>query len=114
MLLLLLANVSPSVKAESSICTKSGAYILIVNLTENDRYGYQPWANVHVSTCLIEVDFLTAVFQFQCLGVNAYDFSSTAAQFTAQQLPVALTYVKGSQEYRSYHADVVANDGVRM
>ncbi|KAL9039012.1 MAG: hypothetical protein Q9180_002786, partial [Flavoplaca navasiana] len=39
---------------------------------------------------------------------------STAAHFTAQQLPVPLAYVKGGQEYRSYHADVLANEGVRI
>lgn len=40
--------------------------------------------------------------------------SSTAADFTAQQPPVSLNYIKGSQEYQSYHADTLANDGVRM
>ncbi|KAL9623947.1 MAG: hypothetical protein Q9204_007909 [Flavoplaca sp. TL-2023a] len=39
---------------------------------------------------------------------------STAAHFTAQQLAVPLTYIKGGQEYRSYHADVLANEGVRI
>ncbi|CAL8581399.1 hypothetical protein XPA_007093 [Xanthoria parietina] len=40
--------------------------------------------------------------------------SSTAAEFTAQQPPVSLNYIKGSQEYQSYYADALANDGVRI
>ncbi|KAL8649352.1 MAG: hypothetical protein Q9226_005609, partial [Calogaya cf. arnoldii] len=50
----------------------------------------------------------------QYLEVNAHDFLSTAAHCTAQQQPVPLTYIKGGQAYRSYHADALANVGVKI
>ncbi|CAL8581398.1 hypothetical protein XPA_007093 [Xanthoria parietina] len=48
------------------------------------------------------------------LGISLGPTYITAAEFTAQQPPVSLNYIKGSQEYQSYYADALANDGVRI
>ncbi|KAL8673307.1 MAG: hypothetical protein Q9168_002269 [Polycauliona sp. 1 TL-2023] len=48
------------------------------------------------------------------LGISLGPTYITAVQFTAEQLPVSFTYIKGSQEYQNYQADVLANVGVRI
>ncbi|KAL9001475.1 MAG: hypothetical protein Q9169_000050 [Polycauliona sp. 2 TL-2023] len=117
LLLAFLSCVSPSLQAEGSSCKMSRAYKCMAELNRSDRSGNQPRTYIYVSDSgqlSLEVVGLKSLLHCQNLQVNAYDLLSTAVGFTAEQLPLSFTYIRGSQEYQSYHADALANVGVRI